>query len=120
MLTHAWTEHLPGAMWIMPGSHWAYELDFGSEEWMPEALRAAGIDPAILQPRTYAAAIEFEQRESSPATTLVAQLLERLAGSDFNAAFPGYPAVCTIHHHTQLWWRTNDAALRDRLARVSA
>src|SRR4051812_39634096 len=33
LLARAWWSILPGAMWIMPGSHWAYELDFGSDDW---------------------------------------------------------------------------------------
>src|SRR5262245_8724935 len=29
MLVKAWTEILPGRIWVMPGSSWSYELDFG-------------------------------------------------------------------------------------------
>src|SRR5438046_8280299 len=28
----AWTQELPSAAWIMPLSHWAFELDFGSRK----------------------------------------------------------------------------------------
>lgn len=118
VFVRAWCDLLPGKLWVMPGSHWSYELDFGSEDWLPDALRAIDIDPMQLQSRNNAAAIEFDQSESDKVTTIVAQLLERLNSSDFAAAFPEHPAMCLIHHHTQLWWRTNDIALRDRLLRL--
>src|SRR3954463_11596350 len=35
LLIRAWQEHLPGRAWVMPMSHWSYELDFGSRDWMP-------------------------------------------------------------------------------------
>jgi hypothetical protein len=117
-LVRAWTDALPGKLWIMPGSHWSYELDFGNADWLPDALRVHDFDPAELQSRTNAAAIEFDQAESAAATTFVTRLLERLDTSDFAAAFPDHPVTCVIHHHVQLWWRTNDVALRDRLLRL--
>jgi len=118
LLQRAWMTLLPGAIWIMPGSHWSYELDHSSHVWMPDALREIGIDPAALQSRNNAAAIEFELSESRVAMTFVERLLDQLFSSDFTAAFPDHPAICTIHHHRQLWWRTNDAALRDRLLQL--
>lgn len=118
LLARAWSSILPGAMWIMPGSHWAYELDFGSDDWMPDALRAIGVEPSILQPLNNAAAIAFDPDESEVASRFVARLLDGLRSSDFTAAFPHQPAICTIHHHTQLWWRTNDPGLADELARL--
>jgi hypothetical protein len=42
---------------------------------------------------------------------LVGGLLGRLLGSDFMLAWPGRPAVCTVHHHKQLWWTTTDPEL---------
>jgi hypothetical protein len=114
LFTLAWSELLPGPVWIMPGSHWAYELDFGSATWLPKALQTLGIDSAALQPRNNASAIELDPSEEKP-RKLVGWLLENLSSSDFTAAFPSHPAICTIHHHRQLWWRTSDAALRDRL-----
>src|SRR5947209_719542 len=44
LATRAWAE-LRGPAWLMPRSHWAYELDFGSKTWLPAALQRAGIDP---------------------------------------------------------------------------
>src|SRR5206468_2249514 len=33
LLVRSWRELLPGVLWLMPMSHWAYELDFaGSSE----------------------------------------------------------------------------------------
>lgn len=113
----AWTKLLPGPVWIMPGSHWAYELDFGSATWLPSALITHGIDPAALRSRNDAAALEFDQSDGKT-RKFFGWLLENLSVSDFTAAFPQRPAICTIHHHKQLWWRTNDRILNDRLAQL--
>ena len=115
LLIRAWREILPGRMWIMPGSHWAYELDFGSREWMPAVLEHVGIDPGMLQSRTNAAAIEFAPDETAQAEHLVLRLLDMLAGSDFAVAFPHRPITCTLHHHKQFWWTSPDATLIDCL-----
>ena len=112
----AWIDHLPGVVWVMPMSHWSYELDFGSRDWMPDALAAAGVDASQLAPRTNGAAIEFDVRERDALETLLTRLLENLRTSDFALAFPGRAARCTVHHHKQLWWQTTDAGLRDALA----
>jgi hypothetical protein len=112
----AWRDLLPGKLWIMPRSHWAYELDFGSKVWMPASLQSIGIDPGALAPRTNGAAIEFELVEANAARDFVEALLTHLLGSDFALAWPGRPVVCTVHHHKQLWWVTADAEL---LARVN-
>jgi hypothetical protein len=118
LLERAWNSLLPGAIWIMPGNHWSYELEHSSHIWMADALHAIDVDPATLAPRNNAAAIDFDPSESSRAMTFVEQLLDHLFSSDFTAAFPVHPAICTIHHHRQLWWRTNDDTLRDRLLRL--
>jgi hypothetical protein len=110
-----WTGHLPGAIWVMPMSHWSYELDFGSREWMPAALGAAGVNGEELVTRANGAALEFAAQERGGFEALVAQLLTNLRASDFMLAFPGRAALCTVHHHKQLWWQTTDAALHDRL-----
>lgn len=112
-----WTSHLPGAAWVMPMSHWSYELDFGSREWMPAALAAAGVDGEELVMRANGAALEFEVGNRALFETLVAQLLGNLRTSDFMLAFPGRPALCTVHHHKQLWWQTTDVGLHESLMR---
>ena len=103
---------------MMPKSHWAYELDHGSREWMPEVLRSVGIDPAVLAPRNDGTAIEFAQGERDAFVRLVEGLLSRLLGSDFALAFPGRPALCTVHHHKQLWWTTSDETVVQSLDRL--
>ncbi|CAN5702487.1 hypothetical protein BH09PLA1_BH09PLA1_27070 [soil metagenome] len=119
MLHRAWLEFLPGEIWVMPASHWAYELDFGNAGWLHDALREIGVDAADLQSRTNAAAIEFALSEASLARTFIGQLLERLSDSDFVIAFPGRATLCSVHHHQQLWWQTTDASLAGQLADVA-
>ena len=104
-------ELLPGKVWLMPKSHWAYELDFGSRDWMPALLEHAGVDSGLLQPRTNAAAIEFALQETQSLSHLIEGLLRMLLGSDFALGFPGRPVVCTIHHHKQVWWTSTDRQL---------
>jgi hypothetical protein len=116
LAARAWCELFPGPAWIMPKSHWAYELDFGSKQWMPAALARLGIDSENLAPRTTAPAIQFKPSESDLLQQFVQTLLENLRGSDFALAFPNHPTLCTIHHHKQLWWVTTDAAILDQLS----
>jgi hypothetical protein len=104
LLVGAWQDIFPGRIWVMPASHWAYELDFGSKDWMPAVLEHIGIDPGLLQRRTTAAAIEFAQDESELLEHLVTRLLEMLQQSDFAIAFPRRRVVCSLHHHKQIWW----------------
>lgn len=111
LVVRAWRELLPGTVWLMPKSHWAYELDYGSRDWMPALLEHAGIDSGLLQPRTNAAAIEFAPHEIEPFQHVVEGLLRMLLGSDFALAFPGRPVVCTLHHHKQVWWTSSDLAM---------
>jgi hypothetical protein len=99
----------------MPASHWAYELDFGNSNWLPNALRAIGIDPVSLQSLNNAAAIEFDTNDVSTACRFIESLLEELTGSDFTLAFPGRSAICTLHHHKQLWWQTADSEVAEAL-----
>lgn len=100
----AWRQHLPGPVWLMPKSHWAYELDHGSSAWMPALLQSVGVDPQPLRGRTNAPAIAFAMEEVPAFETVARGLLEKLVGSDFTIAFPGRPVLCTLHHHKQLWW----------------
>jgi hypothetical protein len=115
LATRAWQALFPGAAWIMPKSHWAYELDFGSKAWLPVALREAGIDPTALEGRTNAPAIEFSSEEVRQFSPLVESLLQNLLGSDFSLAFPNHPVIATLHHHKQIWWMSSDAKLIDTL-----
>lgn len=115
LVVRSWRDDLPGKVWLMPKSHWAYELDFGSRDWMPSLLERAGIDAGLLQGRTNAAAIEFNLNESQSFAHVVETLLRMLLGSDFALAFPDRPVVCTLHHHKQVWWQSTDAGLIQEL-----
>ncbi len=117
-LIRAWEELLPGDVWVMPKSHWAYELDFGSRDWLPGVLTTVGVDPAGLSGRNNAAAVCFGPDEMEPFKHLVGNLLMHLKGSDFAAAWPGRRSICTIHSHQQLWWTTDDAAVAAGLDRL--
>ena len=39
LAVRAWREVFAGRAWLMPKSHWAYELEFGSHAWLPDCLR---------------------------------------------------------------------------------
>lgn len=109
--TQAWLQQLPGRIWVTPKSHWAYELDFGSHLWMPDALQSAGLPAervAELSERHDGAALEFPPEESDRFELLLLALLSNLLGSDFLLSFPDRPVVCTVHHHKQLWWTSGD------------
>jgi hypothetical protein len=112
----AWGEFLPGVVWAMPRSHWAYELDFGSNDWMPPVLAKCGVDSAELAPLTTGAAIEFNWEDSGQFASFLATLLDNLSGSsDFQLVWPGRQVVCTVHHHKQLWWTTSDGPIYQAL-----
>lgn len=110
LATRAWKSHFPGRVWAMPMSHWAYELDYGSRDWMPALIEHLDLDPGLLQGRNNAAAIEFSPDEAHHVRHLIERLLEMLLSSDFMLAFlgPEVPVLCTLHHHKQLWWSTKD------------
>ena len=108
LFTQFWQRKSPGKIWIMPKSHWAYELQFGSREWLPRVLDGIGVDSRQLENLNNAAAIEFDSAELEVAGSLVGELLARLVGSDFQAVFADYRTICTIHSRTQLWWTTVD------------
>jgi hypothetical protein len=111
LAARAWQDLLPGDVWVLPKAHWAYELDFGSGAWLPDLLRAAGVDPAELAPRHDGSAVTFAPHESASFAAVVQGLLSHLFGSDFQLVFPSRDVVCTVHHHKQLWWTSPDAAL---------
>ena len=108
LLTRNWLEHFPGRVWAMPMSHWAYELDYGSRDWLPALVEHIHLDPGLLQGRNNGAAIEFSVDESHHFRHFTQRLLEMLMTSDFMIAFIGKPILCTLHHHKQLWWSTTD------------
>jgi hypothetical protein len=99
----------------MPMSHWSYELNYGSRDWMPALIENIDLDPGLLEGRNNAAAIEFSIEETGLAQYFVQRLLEMLLGSDFILAFVGKPVLCTVHHHKQLWWQTTDPGILSAL-----
>jgi hypothetical protein len=112
----AWQNELPGPAWIMPLSHWAFELDFGSKNWLPDLIQSVGIDPRILAPRSDASPIEFQPTDQPHLIRFVQTPLKNLTSSDFMLAFPSHSILCTIHHHKQLWWTSSDKALIERIS----
>jgi hypothetical protein len=114
----AWTTLLPGKVWIMPKSHWSYELQFGSATWLPGELAGLGIDSADLIGRTNAAAIAAETGDAEQTAGLIESLLTNLNGSDFALYFPGGKTVATLHHHKQVWWTTADRAVAAGLDQI--
>lgn len=115
-----WRDHLPGPVWAMPRSHWAYELDFGSRDWMPGALAQVGVDAQTLELRTTGDAVEFLPDQADEFGGFLTALLGHLTGSsDFQLAWPGRAVVCTVHHHKQLWWTIADPTLHSILAELA-
>jgi len=110
LATKFW-QQLAVPAWVMPMSHWAFELDHGNHQWLPGLLEAVGVSAGELQPRTNAAAIEFPPDDPAAFRLFVQGLLTNLGGSDFAIVFPDRAVVCIIHHHKQLWWTTTEPAL---------
>ena len=97
---------LAGEAWLMPKSHWHYELHFGNTALLESLLKTLGIDPGLLRDRNDGSAIAFSADESDLLGDAAERLLGGLAGSDFLLVFPEAQTLCTIHHHKQLWWQT--------------
>lgn len=115
-----WQQTLPGKVWVMPMSHWAFELGHGSHAWLPALVEHLGLDPGLLENRNNGAAIEFGPDEREPFEWFTGKLLEMLSGSDFMLAFPGWQVLCTVHHHKQLWWQTTDPTIADAIEMLVA
>ncbi|MGA2497183.1 MAG: hypothetical protein ABSH20_05550 [Tepidisphaeraceae bacterium] len=115
MARDVWLKLTDGPAWIVPMSHWAFEMDHGSRDWLPGVLGNLGIDAAELLPLSNAAAIEFGRDEADAMSLLVENLLTRLTASDFALLFREFPLVCTIHHHKQLWWVCQSEEVLGRL-----
>lgn len=115
LATLAWERCLPGNVWVMPGSHWSYELNHGSRDWMPALIEGIHLDPGLLALRADAAAIEFSPAESSEFRHFIQRLLEMLQGSDFSLAFPHRATIAAVHHHKQIWWVTTEPSVIEAL-----
>jgi hypothetical protein len=90
--------------WLMPKSHWYFELHFGNRDLLELLLPTIGIEPGLLRDRNDGSAIAFEG--GTQLAGVVTKLLPELRGSDFLIAWPDAQTLCTIHHHGQLWWQT--------------
>jgi len=105
----AWQTHLPGPLWLMPASHWAFEMQHGNGQMLTDLIKITGLESARLSQLADASAIEFSLAELSEFGQFAQRLLEGLTGSDFVMAFSERQTICTLHHHKQLWWTTRDA-----------
>jgi hypothetical protein len=114
----AWQAVLAGPVWIMPASHWHFELHDGSRDWLAGVLGEIGVDAKTLENRADGSAIESGAQEVPAFTRLLAALLENLRVSDFTLAFPGRPVICLAHHHKQLWWTSTDAKLLEQVSQA--
>ena len=103
--------HIRGEAWLMPKSHWHFELHDGNPRLLESLLPQIGIDAALLRDRNDGSAIVFDVDEEQMLGHAVERLLLELYGSDFLIAFPDAATVCTVHHHVQLWWQTTDPHL---------
>ena len=101
-------DRLNSDIWLMPKSHWHYELHFGNCDLLEEILP---VDAKLLRDRNDGSAVVFTQLEQSTLIDIVGRLLNGLRGSDFLLAFPDASTLCTIHHHKQLWWQTTDVSI---------
>ena len=119
LLVRAWREVAPTSVaWLMPASHWAYELRFGSGAWLPDVLTSIGIDHQPLESSSQANAIEFLPEEASALEHVARRLLESLAGSDFSVLLPPRAVVGRLHHHKQVWWTTSEDGVIEALRAI--
>ena len=109
--------HVIGEAWLMPKSHWHFELHDGHPQLLETLLAELGIDPALLRERNDGSAVAFAANEDDALRDAIARLLDGMRLSDFSIVFPDADAaaVCTVHHHCQLWWQTTDADLIAKL-----
>lgn len=103
-----------GRAWVMPASHWSFELGHGSGDWLPDALLEIGVSPEI----SGASPIEFAPAEAEALRLFVQRLLQHLRGSDFTLAFPLRAVFALVHHHKQIWWTSTDAGLIESIGRL--
>jgi hypothetical protein len=106
-------EILAGEAWLMPKSHWHFELHDGHPRLLESLLPAIGIEPSTLRDRNDGSAIAFSIDDDDLLRHTTARLLGGMRQSDFSIVFPeaASPAIVTLHHHRQIWWQTIDVVL---------
>lgn len=120
LTTCAWRTLFPGEVWLMPASHWAFELHHSPHRiWLEELILRLGLNPSDLTVRTDASAICFQADQSQIFERTCSELLDRLESSDFTVAFPGHPVVGLLHHHRQVWWTTWNLDVQTPLRRLA-
>ena len=100
---------LKSEAWLMPKSHWHYELHFGNRELLEKLLPTIGVDPPLLRDHNNGSAIVFSPDETPSLVAATRDLLDGLVQSDFLIAFPDAATLVTVHHHKQLWIQTKRA-----------
>ena len=114
-----WKERLsPHDAWLMPKSHWHYELHFGNRALLETLLPEIRIDPHQLRERNDGSAIAFLLSESDRLRYATEQLLLNLNYSDFLIAWPEAATLCTVHQHQQLWWQTTSDSVHPFVFKV--
>jgi len=69
MASSMWQRLLPGRVWLMPMSHWAYELSHGSREWMPALIENLDLDRASWKTATTLPPSNSAPTSPSPSAT---------------------------------------------------
>lgn len=110
-------ERVGGDLWLLPGSHWAYELDFGTPA-MEAVLHRWGVKGAEgLVGRNDGSAVRFglsggvDGVDEAAAAGILKELLGCGTTSDYQIVFPSLPLTGIAHHHVQVWWQTEDTEL---------
>lgn len=90
-------------LWLMPGSHWAYELTFGTPP-MTDWLEQAGLtDAQQLTARNDGSAVAFSPAEFSKLAGVLSQFWSFRTDSDYRLYAPNGQAIVHVHHHRQAW-----------------
>lgn len=106
----AWAR-VGGEAWVLPGSHWAYELDFGTPA-MEGVLKRWGVSGVEgLVGRNDGSAVVFGDGEEGAFMGVLGELFRIGTASDYQLIFPAVPITGILHHHVQVWWQTEDTSL---------
>ena len=118
LTVRAWEALLPGPAWVMPKSNWAIRVGLWQQGLDAAGAAQLGIDPSVLLHHTNAPAIEFATTEREHFREFHSNASAKPDGQRLRLAWPTHRVTCTLHHHKQLWWVTDQAAILDGLDRV--